>query len=1032
MAVGEYLPPVVTRLSMDIGDFADGILKAKALIKTLQSKVDIPVTANTDAAVAKLATLKSSLKDVTSAQGDFASAVRDSNTALLYQSAAIDAANSSMSSMSRRLTTAANRQDALKNSVQDANGALMRQAGLMGGVTAGALVGAGRGGGGFGGAWWANPTVWHWIISGGAEILAVTIPALIALGAAGAVAIEGTNNAFNHLQASYTASEASMQMYGKTFGSQIGLARGQLQKMQTAADPSIYGILGSAIMTVNEHFGSLAETGLKVIQIMQTFSAKVVTDFAPGGALGGATDTLLAHMTSDLQGIGKVFGNLGSSLLLFGSQMPGLAEILLKTFANITGWVTELIALSSKFRFHGISVLTAVMAYEEFNRWGGLVAVMLGKLGLASNVANGGLARGVFSFARFDGILRGIWSVIPNVIGALGSLVTKLGATGAGAAIGNFADKIGMGISSLGAFQLALVTLAAVGLGILIDKFVTARTAVQQFGDELQKKVLAAPNVNSLQLISQNIGQIQQKLQEASTTAGLDKLNAGWSNVGRTFSSVNADARADVNDWKKSVDDLTSGHFNSAITSMGRGLLGLFVPGQGKKNAIGDLHSALQQQQNDLNNVAIGAAYLADTYHTTFEGALGLADLANVKLVNGITGTGQAAVIARAQIASLVMGYRAVGQSSGEVGADMTALAIQTGIADTQVSKLNSAWDSIMQNMTGGTTGLGGFVQSIKNMGTVVGSAKNNLGQAANINLTTGQFANALTNFGQVGSQAWQNFGQVVGSTAPQLIDWLRTAGAVGAIAAPQFRTAVLGMVSSLTAFAQKSPAARAQLIDLAQEADPNIKTWGQLNTAIKNGNISIGDTTKAVEQATVKMGNMAQVAQNLGQVLQSAVISAMSSAEISASGVTKAMQAYDQTIMNGTQDTKAGQSARSQLIKDLENLGYTAQKAQQLLEIMQGQINSLHGKTVTVTTIMQAVNGGGPVGPLAHGYGVPSTAAGVRRGFASGTSGASRGWGWVGEAGPELVKFSGGERVIPSHVAAMRVVLAAKTLYMR
>jgi phage-related tail protein len=38
--------------------------------------------------------------------------------------------------------------------------------------------------------------------------------------------------------------------------------------------------------------------------------------------------------------------------------------------------------------------------------------------------------------------------------------------------------------------------------------------------------------------------------------------------------------------------------------------------------------------------------------------------------------------------------------------------------------------------------------------------------------------------------------------------------------------------------------------------------------------------------------------------------------------------------------------------------------------------------------------------------------------GYASGTPGAAHGWAWVGEKGPELVNFRGGESVIPSHVA--------------
>lgn len=47
------------------------------------------------------------------------------------------------------------------------------------------------------------------------------------------------------------------------------------------------------------------------------------------------------------------------------------------------------------------------------------------------------------------------------------------------------------------------------------------------------------------------------------------------------------------------------------------------------------------------------------------------------------------------------------------------------------------------------------------------------------------------------------------------------------------------------------------------------------------------------------------------------------------------------------------------------------------------------------------------------------SAPLGRKRGFASGTPSAPRGWSWVGERGPELVRFRGGERVL-SHPASM------------
>lgn len=50
---------------------------------------------------------------------------------------------------------------------------------------------------------------------------------------------------------------------------------------------------------------------------------------------------------------------------------------------------------------------------------------------------------------------------------------------------------------------------------------------------------------------------------------------------------------------------------------------------------------------------------------------------------------------------------------------------------------------------------------------------------------------------------------------------------------------------------------------------------------------------------------------------------------------------------------------------------------------------------------------------------GINPSAGGVApKGHAAGTPWAPAGWAWVGEAGPELVKFRGGETVLPHNVS--------------
>jgi len=949
MATGEYLPPVVSRLTMDMGDFESAIAKAKALMKSLNGDATIKVGSELN---------KGQLAGVLAN----ASTIVDSfNGANIRIGSEVD-----MSSLMRSIAE-----------IKAATSAVSATAGAAAGGAAGAAGGALLGGM-FGG--WLTANALHWIIAGGAEILAVTVPALVALGAAAAVAAPAVQNVAQHMKAVQIATSAAGDMFNTTAGQMVGLTH-SLQAAQDAASPSVYGALGSAVITVNEHFGNLAQTGLQVTQVFQTFAAKVATDFAPGGSMGSTVDALLSHMTTDLTQIGQLFGNLGHSLLTFAAQMPGLAEILLGSFAGIAGALSNVLQFVGKFQVAGASLITVFMGFEEFNRWGGLLATTLTKLG----IAQASLVGGPFSFARMGSVIQGLLSIFPTLLSYVARFAATVGAGGMAKGLTGMAEGLAGAIEQLSPFQAGLIAVAAIGLGIFIDKLVTARSAAQQFTDSLQQAALSASNVQSFQQITQNIGQLQAQIAQAT-----QQVTQNAASLGTLTTALNPSVAA-------------SDRFNSSVRTQNYIL-------QQSQQAAATYNAGLQQQQQDLNNVTQGAIYLAATYKTNLVGALALADLANVKLANGILGSGQAAQIARMQIASLVQGYEAMGQPLTAVGSDMTALAIQSGLANTQVSKLNQAWDQFMQNLTGGTSGLANFVQSLQNMGSVAASTTNNLANGTGkISLSVSQFADSLKTFTGNGAQAWQNFDQVVGSTAPQLIDWLRTAGAEGALSGGQFTQAVLGMVSSLTGFASASPTAQAELLGLVQQVDPNIQTWGQLTTRIKDTGASLKNTQDAVQQATAKMGDMAQVAQNLGTVMQNALLTSLSQAKIQASGAGAAMQTYEQDIMNAGTSASKTAGDRAALISDLEKLGYSAKQAAQLVQLVANNINNLHDKTVTIT-----------VNTVARG-----TAAGsgggtriVNGGYASGTPAAPSGWAWVGEAGPELVKFRGGEQVLPNQVS--------------
>jgi phage-related tail protein len=97
----------------------------------------------------------------------------------------------------------------------------------------------------------------------------------------------------------------------------------------------------------------------------------------------------------------------------------------------------------------------------------------------------------------------------------------------------------------------------------------------------------------------------------------------------------------------------------------------------------------------------------------------------------------------------------------------------------------------------------------------------------------------------------------------------------------------------------------------------------------------------------------------------------------------------------------------------DLEKLGLSAQQAAALIAQVTQNLNAMpSSKTVTVYTNFVTTGAGASGGINPGASGLPKV------GHAAGTPSAPSGWAWVGEAGPELVKFRGGEQVLPNQVS--------------
>ena len=330
-----------------------------------------------------------------------------------------------------------------------------------------------------------------------------------------------------------------------------------------------------------------------------------------------------------------------------------------------------------------------------------------------------------------------------------------------------------------------------------------------------------------------------------------------------------------------------------------------------------------------------------------------------------------------------------------------------------------------MQGVTGGTAGLAGFENSLTNMGTGVAKASQNLAEySGKMSLSGQQFAQSLTSFTGKGAAAWQNFDQVVGSTAPQMIDWLRQAGTEGALSGTQFTTAVRDMVAQMLPLASHSKVATSELDDLAQQAGgPTTDNFKTLKDWVDQGHLSIAGLSRIVSDATEKMGNMSQVAQQLGTVMNQQVASAISNAALKANGFYSDVNNLTEAMAhNGTYGGHTAAYWANVAGQAFNTAGSQAQTAAGKVGNLAGAMARLHSQTVDINVVTNYSSTGNPVTAPA-GVGLGHLQPG---GHAAGTNSARAGVALVGEEGPELMMMRGGEQVVPHRETASLLAIAA------
>jgi hypothetical protein len=979
--LADYLPPVVTKLTGDIDGLVEKLTEAKALMQAFADEVGaIPVRFDIDeASVARVEAMAHALGDTLRPEINVMADVDIGTLNMVEQSTRKLASAESEAAKNAYLLAMAQRmeQNAL-NGTNDATNRAGIRIGWFGGLTANAI---------------------HWIIAGSMEFLAVAVPAIVAGAAAATVALQGVAETSTRMQAVYTTTEALGGAFQTTAGQALGLSN-NLQTAQNAADPKIWELLGAGINGVKSASGGFITMGSQVINVLDQFAAKIDIEMAAALGPNGQLTHLLANGVNDLTQFGQVLGNLGHFVLNFASDMPGLAEVLLRFLDNITH---ILVVLTNPAWYNlGGHLITMAMAFEEAGRWGGLLLRMVGPL--VSGL--GGLVK----IAGFDAIGNGFKGIAASM-------------TESGKMASTLKGAFTMLATTPWGWALAAAAVVVV-LGLSMAK---TGDQAQQMADQMESAIGKMNVTQGMFQILQNMPKLE------AATAGAAKQQTNLSNSVKSADQALHNAGSSANALNEAENKAANAGFAFKYS----------------QNALADqtqvLTSEQQKQIGEFYNAAQAAQWVSKQYGVTLPQAYSMLNNAGLNLNTMFNKQGQLTAVAQQQIANLALGYKDMVGSGGGLGNTIDAVNVQLGLQNTKLSQVNSAWDQFLSNATGGTEAFATLESDLTTIGNVTTNATSKIQAYSQgnqgLSLSTSQVAQALTSFSGTSAQVWQNYNSSL-KQAGTVTDWWRTAAASGALTGTQLNQAIATTAAQLLPYAANSKAATAELGVLVQEAGgPAISNYQQLKSWIDQNSISQGKYNNLLSNTTTQMSNVSQAAQQFSQTLQSDVIQAVANGSVNLNTITTDTSKFTQTLQNNLPTSAAVKTAMSNLATEFYHSGLNAQtagalvyqmginqhltagQAYQLEQQMIGLINTLNktpSSEKTNITMTGAgtwtINTGASAGNVAGGGG--HTGVGMAAG------GRVPGWGG-GDSVAALLEP--GEAIVPKHlVGAVAPFLAA------
>jgi Phage tail lysozyme len=649
-------------------------------------------------------------------------------------------------------------------------------------------------------------------------------------------------------------------------------------------------------------------------------------------------------------GLGIVLKNSVADLAGWGDLIGNVGGILGNFFKAMPGYAQILLGLADGIT-HVIETVT-----------GAIVPVINLGLALHGAILYIGLAATAGAF-----LVSGVFTQIGRL-----ALFAAVGLDGLGAAGGVAATgllEVGAAAETAATLPWGWIMTAVAGLILLTIEFSKTKDAATAFSDSMQSLVQNAKLMDLMMTLNSAI--------EQSSVA-----------VAVSMTKVDLAQQALTRDTSGSVGALKAQQ--SALISA--------------STAHREYSQGLSQLQAEQQLVNSRVATLGKTYGGT-TAALSLLNAAGITSAQITDKNNQHWQTALIEIEAQHDALIALTGDTGRYEAALNALSgpeQYLGDMLKSIQNIATAQDALIANLVQGQTALdtfeGGFQTLAQNLATATGRTVGFSSNLDDLRDHAKQVGQALGGTSQAAYALNSAFYSEV-PNAQKIIDALEEQEAT----TKQLTTATATISKQMLAYAGNNVTARATIVAMINDAlGPGTVSLQSLNTWVNRNSTSMSGLNAIIDMATIKAGQLSNVlANNLNVQFHNDLLAA--------SGADGALKTYTADLVHNQQNTAAGHSDRQALINDLIAAGDSAKQA---TNYVNGLSKALPGLNKSETTTLR-LQGVGEISLRGSGAYIQGESGHIQA-YATGTRGAAAGWGVVGENGPELVKFSGGEHVLP------------------